>query len=136
MNLKYIELKSGYSDNGPAWIARVNESKSGRTVYFDDKALKKGQGISGNYFDLETGEEYWISGIRKRGSNRHYAGSGKIRVEHRALGELLALLEVNELDSTLYEICESLRESDIQRLSQLENARLVSNRAIMGHSHR
>jgi hypothetical protein len=29
--LRYIELKSGYSDNGPAWIAYVMESKTGRT---------------------------------------------------------------------------------------------------------
>ncbi len=31
---KFIELKSGYSDNGPAWIAHVKQSKSRRTVYF------------------------------------------------------------------------------------------------------
>lgn len=30
--LKYIELKTGYNDNGPAWIARVKVSKSGRGI--------------------------------------------------------------------------------------------------------
>ena len=25
----------------------------------------KGSGISGNYFDVETGDEYWISGVKK-----------------------------------------------------------------------
>jgi hypothetical protein len=39
--LKYLELKSGYSDDGPAWIAKVGVSKSGRTVYFQGKALKE-----------------------------------------------------------------------------------------------
>ena len=27
--LKYIELKTGYNDDGPAWIGRVKASKSG-----------------------------------------------------------------------------------------------------------
>jgi hypothetical protein len=56
--LKYLELKSAYSDNGPAWVAKVGVSKSGRTLYFNGKALKRAQGISGNHVDLETGEEY------------------------------------------------------------------------------
>ncbi|WP_052123445.1 hypothetical protein [Flavobacterium beibuense] len=58
--IKYIELKSGYSDNGPAWIGLVTFSKTGRTVYFNGKAFKslKAKGISGNHYDLETGEEY------------------------------------------------------------------------------
>ncbi|MFL9838337.1 hypothetical protein ABS768_12550 [Flavobacterium sp. ST-75] len=38
--IKYIELKSGYSDNGPAWIGLVTFSKTGRTVYFNGKAFK------------------------------------------------------------------------------------------------
>ena len=32
--LRYIELKSGHSDNGPTWIAYVEQSKTGRTLYF------------------------------------------------------------------------------------------------------
>lgn len=38
--LKFIELKFGYNDNGPAWIAPVKLSKSRRTVYCDGRALK------------------------------------------------------------------------------------------------
>ena len=38
--LKYIELKSGYNDNGPAWIGRVQQSRTGRTVYFNGMALR------------------------------------------------------------------------------------------------
>lgn len=34
--LKYIELKTSYSDNGPAWIGYVEFSKSGQTIYFND----------------------------------------------------------------------------------------------------
>ncbi len=74
--LKYIEQKTGYADNGPAWIARVTLSKSGQTIYFNGKALKRKRsgGGSGNYFEIGTGEEYWVSGVKKRGVNRHWAG--------------------------------------------------------------
>jgi hypothetical protein len=37
--LKYIERKSGYRHNGPAWIRRVRSSRSGRTIYFNGRAL-------------------------------------------------------------------------------------------------
>ena len=39
MDIRYIELKAGYNDNGPAWIGNVKESKSGKTIYFNDHAL-------------------------------------------------------------------------------------------------
>ena len=42
--LRYIELKSGHGDSGPAWIARVTLSRSGRTVYFNGQALKQAGG--------------------------------------------------------------------------------------------
>jgi len=31
----YIELRSGFSDNGSAWIGLVYFSMSGKTIYFD-----------------------------------------------------------------------------------------------------
>jgi hypothetical protein len=71
--LKYIELKTGYNDDGPAWIGYVKGSKTGLTLYFNGRALrrvKKG-GITGNYIDVATREEFWVSGIKKNGQNRH-----------------------------------------------------------------
>ncbi len=46
--IRYIENKSAGYD-GPAWIGYVEFSKSGQTVYFNNKALKKLKvpGISG-----------------------------------------------------------------------------------------
>jgi hypothetical protein len=43
MEIRYVELKTGYSDDGPAWIGKVKLSKSGQTIYFNDKAFRKGQ---------------------------------------------------------------------------------------------
>ena len=70
--LTYIELKTGYSDNGPAWIGLVEFSKTGQTLYFDNKALKKQKipGSNSNHYDIETGDEYWVSGIKKNGQDR------------------------------------------------------------------
>jgi hypothetical protein len=63
--LRYIELKSGHSDNGPAWIGYVRTSKTVRTVYFKGRGLMKLKGqrrgeSGGNYIDMQTGESFWI----------------------------------------------------------------------------
>lgn len=64
-DLMYIELKTGYSDDGPAWIGYVKTSKSKKTIYFNDHAFQKLVGGCSNYVDIENGDEYWISGLKK-----------------------------------------------------------------------
>ena len=44
--LKYIELKSGYSDDGSAWIGKVMTSRTENTVYFNNKALTVFRGFA------------------------------------------------------------------------------------------
>jgi hypothetical protein len=92
--IMYVELKSGFGDSGPAWISRVRFTKSGRGVYFKDKLLLRGSGLSGNFFDEETGEEYWVSGIKKNRQDRHWAGSGAVEVDEDIRSEYEALLAV------------------------------------------
>ena len=79
----YMELKSGHRDNGPARIGRVTFSKTSRTIYYKGKAFQSlnGSGFSANYLDIATGEEYWISGFKKSGEDRHWAGSGKVEID-------------------------------------------------------
>lgn len=124
--IKYLELKSGFSDNGNAWIGLVSFSKSGKTIYFDGKAFQSlnGMGISGNYFELESGNEYWISGIKKNMSDRHQFGSGKILVEKRILSDYLQIIEKTELPKTGYELTEVNIEKPIERINELENSKL------------
>ena len=124
--LRYIELKSGHSDNGPAWIGYVSTSKTGRTVYFDGRGLMKlkGQrrGESGaNYVDTETGESFWVSGVKKNGEDRHWAGSGKVLVEASAVSEYLQTIDAQSLDTAKCEVTNSIRQTDIVRLSKLAN---------------
>ncbi|MEX2205122.1 MAG: hypothetical protein WEF50_02735 [Myxococcota bacterium] len=90
----YIELKSGHGNSGPARIGRVSFSKTGQTVYYNGKTFRraKGGGIAGNFLDVDTGEEYWISGVKKDRSDRHWAGSGAVEIDDDAHDEYFALL--------------------------------------------
>ena len=62
--LMYVELKSGYNDDGPAWIGYVKASRTYRTIYFNDHAFQRVTGYSGNYVDIENGDIYWITGAK------------------------------------------------------------------------
>ena len=124
--LMYIELKTGNGDNGPAWISNVTSSKSGETIYFNGKALRRlhGGGIAGNFCDLASTDEYWVSGVKKKGTNRHWAGSGKIRIDVNAVTEFLRHIGQNELDATQYEICSDIQPTDPQAFYEIENRKL------------
>ena len=121
MNIKYIELKTGFNDDGPAWIGNVKESKSGRTSYFNNHAFQRYNGISGNYYDVESGEEYWISGVKKDGSNRHWAGKGKIVIDRKVVEEYLKITGKTDLDERLYII------QEIEDIFPIERIRIKMN---------
>ena len=72
--IMYIEYK-GEGIAGPARIGLVKFSKSGKSMHYDGKTFEtlKGTGFKANYFDVETGEEYWISGCRKDGKDALYS---------------------------------------------------------------
>lgn len=74
--IMYIEDKSADLD-GPATIGRVTFSKSGRSIYYRGRTFQSldGRGYKANYFDVETGDHFWISGPKKDGSDRLYSGS-------------------------------------------------------------
>jgi len=73
--IMYIEDKSD-GLIGPGRIGRVLFSKTGRSVYYAGRTLQriKGGGFKSNYFDVESGVEFWISGCKKRGGDRLYGG--------------------------------------------------------------
>jgi hypothetical protein len=123
--IRYIELKTGYNDNGPAWIGRVQLSRSGQTVYFDGKAFKRRAGRgSANHYDIETREAYWISGIKKDGRDRHWAGSGKITIEASAVNEYLAITGETQVDLSRFVISNAILPTDPSKFHEVENERL------------
>jgi hypothetical protein len=119
--IMYVELKSGFSDDGPAWIGKVKFSKSGQTVYFNDKGFKKISGISGNYMDIETGDEYWISGVKKNGEDRHWDGNGKIQIDRKVIDEYLMIIKQKNIDLKKLEVVDIVDSFPVERINQLEN---------------
>ena len=69
----YIENKSG-GLTGPYRIGRVRFSKTGATLTYAGRSFQslKGQGFKANYFDLETGDQFWTSGPRHDGADGLY----------------------------------------------------------------
>jgi hypothetical protein len=85
----YVENKQGDIDGADARIGWVTFSRSGQTIYYRGRTLQRlaGGGVSGNYFDAETREEYWVSGVKRRGSNAHPTRSVTILVDEDAVEE-------------------------------------------------
>lgn len=69
--IMYIENKSDLA-GGSARIGLVKFSKTRKTVHYKDKSFQRISGGKSNHIDVETGEEYWISGPKKDGSDRLY----------------------------------------------------------------
>ncbi len=80
--IMYVERKEeGLS--GPARIGRVSFSKTGSTVYYAGREYRtlRGDGFKANYFDVETGDHYWISGCRKDGADRLYGERVPVEID-------------------------------------------------------
>lgn len=121
MNTKLLYVEQIQGHTGPAWIGYGQFSKSGKTVYFDGKALKKEQGIIGNHYDLDNGDEYWVSGVKKNGADRHWAGSGKIYLDKAVVDDYLQITGQLALPKNKF-ILADLNNVPIKELSyEIEN---------------
>jgi hypothetical protein len=96
--IMYVELKGGgfradkfgnvkVGENaglhGTSRIGRVTFSRTGATLNYRGKSFQslKGSGFKANYFDVETGEQYWISGPRKDGTDRLYKSDWPVEID-------------------------------------------------------
>ncbi|WP_263081310.1 1-deoxy-D-xylulose-5-phosphate synthase [Endozoicomonas sp. Mp262] len=88
--IMYIEDKSEGLE-GDARIGRVYSSKSGKTLYYRGKKFQslKGSGFKANYFDVESGHHYWISGPRKDQNDRLYGGNKGVEIDKDVYEEYL-----------------------------------------------
>ncbi|MBK9256620.1 MAG: hypothetical protein IPM42_14115 [Saprospiraceae bacterium] len=121
--IMYIENKADLHGRGEAWIGKVEFSKTRQTVYFNNQAFKKMEtgGSSGNYYDLETGNEFWISGVKKNGQDRHWSGGGKVNIDEQVIEEYLSIVNLKELDKSNFEIV-NIQKTDISKFSEIENS--------------
>jgi hypothetical protein len=71
--IMYIEDKSA-GLVGPCRIGRVMFSKTGSTLRYDGRSFQSlaGHGFKANFFDVETGQHFWISGPRRDGTDGLY----------------------------------------------------------------
>jgi len=83
--IMYIEYK-GEELTGQARIGRVTFSKTGKSIHYNGKTFQtlSGSGFKSNYFDVETGEHYWISGCKKDGGDRLYGERLPINIDEDA----------------------------------------------------
>lgn len=68
--IMYIEYK-GHGQTGPARIGKVKFSQSNKTIYYKGKTFQliNGTGFQANYYDIDTGEQYRISGCNQKGND-------------------------------------------------------------------
>src|SRR5258708_6537538 len=80
--IMYIECKAG-GLTGVARIGRVTFSQTGRTLYYRGQTFQslKGKGFKSNYYEESTGEDYWISGCKRRGGDQLYATNVPIEID-------------------------------------------------------
>ncbi len=80
--IMYIEHKGG-ALTGAARIGHVAFSKTGKTLYYGGRMFQslKGAGYKANYFDIESGDEYWISGCKRDGSDRLYGERVPVEID-------------------------------------------------------
>lgn len=68
--IKYIEIKTD-GVRGVGRISRVQYSKTGKTIYWNDRVLVRLEGFAfkANYFDEDSFEEFWVSNPRRDGND-------------------------------------------------------------------
>ena len=81
--IMYIECKSGGLD-GHGRIGWVEFSRTARSFYYAGKRFEKTKsGYKYNCFDVETGENFWITGAKKKGGDKLYGGIVEIDEDAR-----------------------------------------------------
>ena len=91
--IMYIECKAGGFVE-PARIGRVYFSKSGKSIYYRGLIFQslEGSGFKSNFFEVSTGNEYWISGPRKDENNKLYGGNQGVTIDEDVKDEYEKLI--------------------------------------------
>jgi hypothetical protein len=123
----YVEQKTGFDSKRPAWIGKGAFSKSGRTIYFNDQAFRSSNsaGVAGNYYNIETGDEYWISGVKKNQQDRHWSESGIAMIDEAVVPEYLSIIGAEKLSPSRYKVVSFIEGDVVSRIQQLENQKTV-----------
>jgi len=63
----------------------------------------------------------WVSGVKKSGLDRHWAGSGLVAIEASIVGEYLQLVGATELDRARFKVINDLPETNSSAFHDREN---------------
>ena len=77
-----MERKAG-ALTGDARIGRVTFNRTSHTIYYRKQIfhrLARG-GFKSNYYEEATGEDYWISGPKRRGGDRMYGSALPVPID-------------------------------------------------------
>jgi hypothetical protein len=89
----FVQLKSGYDiDRGPSWIAWVDFNKTWKTARVHGRELRRFQGFDANFYDVATGEWFWLSGPKRDRTDLRY-GPGPLSVDEDAREAYEAFLD-------------------------------------------
>ena len=80
--IMYIERKAGEL-TGSARIGRVTFSKNRKTLFYRGNQFRSlhGRGFKANFYEVESKEEYWISGCRQDGQDRLYGERRPVEID-------------------------------------------------------
>lgn len=71
--IMFVQLKTCFGiDRGTSWIGWVDFNRSWKTARFQGRKLRRGQGFDSNFVDVQTGEEFWVSGPKRDRSDARY----------------------------------------------------------------
>jgi hypothetical protein len=78
--IMYIEYKGNGGIVGDARIGRVTVKNDGKSLIYREQKFRtlRGKGSKSNYCDVQTLENYWISGCRKDGRDALYPNTIEI----------------------------------------------------------
>jgi hypothetical protein len=91
--IMYIESKAE-GLVGPARIGRVYFNKTGCTLRYAEEEFQslKGSGFKSNYYEINTGDQYWISGPRRDGADRLYVSNIPVEIDEEVREEYWTMI--------------------------------------------
>jgi hypothetical protein len=85
--IMYVELKNG-GDSGPAGSDACGFPKLAAVSPTEDAPWCVHGVLPETMSTKGTGEEYWVSGVKEDGTDRHWAGSGPVEAPENGLSSV------------------------------------------------
>ena len=81
----------------------------------------------------ETGDHYWVSGVKKDQTDRHWAGSGIIMIDRAVVQEYLSLVGASQLNKSKYKVVAFADNIAIRaKATQMENMKIANQASYEG----